>query len=166
MRIVIRERAEFQCTPRSAFDHTNDAASLTSFVGYGPIPGIREARYITPDPVGLGSRRTVTKSDGTNHLEEITEFVPGQRHVTRISGLAGAFGILVKDLHDIWEFDLSPRGTALVTRTFVINTRAAAVPIALALVPFLRRAIRRDLRNTQQAIELTKKVTPDAMNSD
>lgn len=152
MRISVREIAELACAPRVAFDHTNDAASLVSFTGYGPIPGIREAKYITPGPVGVGSRRAVAKLDGTTHLEEITDFVQDRRHATRISGLEGPIALLVRGLEDVWEFDPAGAGTR-ITRTFVVDARTLAVPVAMLLVPFLRRAMRRDLANTKRAIE-------------
>lgn len=153
MRISITEQIDFTCSPANAFHHSNQAENLTSFVGYGPIPGIREARYLEPRSIGVGARRTVLKLDGTTHVEEITEFVPGRRHVSRIVGLTGFFGVIVRDLHDVWDFEAASGNTTRVTRSFIIDARIFTAPIALALVPFLRRAIRRDLSNTANAIQ-------------
>lgn len=151
MRIVIDERIEIVASRERVFDHTNDAASMTSFVGYGPIPGIREARYLTAGPPALGSKRTVLKTDGTSHLEEITVFERPARHVTRITGLSGLFRVIVRGLQDVWEFRESAAGT-LIVRSFVVDARAPALPLALVLVPLLRKAVQRDLRNTKAAL--------------
>ena len=153
MTISVTETIELACSPAEAFNHTNEAENLKSFVGYGPIPGIREARYLTPAPLAIGSRRSVLKTDGTTHIEEIIEFVPGRRHVTRIFGLSGFFGLIVRDLQDVWEFEPVSDHTTRVKRAFLVEPRTLAIPVALLLVPLMRRAVQRDLRNTAATIK-------------
>lgn len=160
MRIAVTEQIGIACDPDRAFHHSNEAANLTSFVGFGPIPGIREAHYLDSGPIGVGSKRSILKSDGTTHVEEITAFVPGRRHVSRIAGLTGIFRIIVRDLQDVWEFTSAGGNATLVTRSFIIDVRSSMIPVALVLVPLLRQAIRRDLRNTRRAIESMTKHTP------
>src|SRR5688572_26298440 len=97
-------RHRFAVPPAVLFDFTNDARNFVSFTGYGPIPGIREAAYITPGEPALGSQRTVLKTDGTSHLEEITVFDPPHQHTSRITGFAPPFSWLVQQGEDDWAF--------------------------------------------------------------
>lgn len=135
------------------FAFTNDAENFTSFVGFGPVPGIRRATYETPGEPRLGSRRRILKTDGTAHVEEIVGFDPPLRHVSLITGLSPPFSWLVRSGEDDWKFEESGGGT-VVERTFAFEL--TSILAALAAFPLLylcmRPAVRRDLRNIAKAI--------------
>ncbi|MEX2153808.1 MAG: SRPBCC family protein [Gemmatimonadaceae bacterium] len=137
----------------TAFDFTNDARNFVSFVGFGIVPGIREARYETPGAPRLGSRRRITKTDGTDHLEEITAFEKPTLHVSRISGLTAPLSWLVRSAEDAWRFSPASSGTR-IDRVFAFElTSPLVAPIAFPLMHiFMRIAIRRDLRNVSNAL--------------
>ena len=71
MRVQFTITRLFQVAAPRLFDFTNDDVNFTTFTGYGPIPGITQARYQTPGPPRLGALRRVLKTDGTEHVEEI-----------------------------------------------------------------------------------------------
>jgi hypothetical protein len=153
VKIRCRLRAWLGVEPEAAFDFTNRAENFRSFTGFGPIPGIREASYVTPGEPRLGSLRRIVKTDGTEHSEEITVFEPPARHTSRIRGLGPPFSWLVREGEDDWVFT-PERGGTRVDRTFVFTlTSPLAAPVAqLVLHTLMRAAIRRDLANIQRAV--------------
>ena len=154
MRISLVEFLTIDRSASDVFDHTNDVANFTSFAGFGPIPGIREARYMDPGQPTLGSRREVLKTDGTMHIEEITAFDRPHRHTTRITGLKPPFSWLVRSGQDDWELLLEAGGTRVVRRFSFDLTSPAAYPVAaLLLYMFMREAVRRDLAHIKAELE-------------
>lgn len=141
-------RHRFDVARDSLFDFTNDAANFTSFVGFGPVPGIRKASYETAGPPRLGSTRRILKTDGTEHIEEITVFERPSRHTSRITALSPPFSWLVRSGQDDWKFVADGSGT-VVERTFTFTlTYPLAALVAFPLLHlFMRMAVRRDLRN-------------------
>lgn len=138
----------FQVPARRVFDFTNDAANFTSFTGYGPIPGITKARYVTPGPPRLGSIRRILKTDGTEHVEEITAFDPPLRHTSRITELAPPFSWLVREGIDDWQF--RPEGSLTVvdrTVAFELSSPLAAPLAWLILHLFMKKAVKIDMDN-------------------
>lgn len=137
----------FHVPAQRLFDFTNDAANFISFAGYGPIPGILHARYETPGPPRLGSIRRIQKTDGTEHVEEITVFERPSRHVSRITGFEAPFSWLVREGSDDWTFQGSG-GLTVVERTFTFElTTVFVAPVAWVLMHFMKEAVRRDLTN-------------------
>lgn len=130
------------------FDFTNDAENFVSFTGCGPIPGIVSARYVTGGAPASGSRRTILKTDGTEHHEEIVLFDRPRRHTSRVTGFGPPFSWLVRFADDDWVF-IAANDVTLVERTFVLTlTSPIAAPVAFVLLhTFMRVALRRDLEN-------------------
>ena len=48
------------------------------FGGYGVLPGIEKAMYETRTADMIGSRIRVRNTDGSGHVEEITQWTPGK----------------------------------------------------------------------------------------
>ncbi|HXE71430.1 MAG TPA: SRPBCC family protein [Candidatus Nitrosotenuis sp.] len=126
---------------------------MTSFEGYGPIPGILWARWRDEGGPRLGAVRDVGKTDGTVHVEEMVVFDLPTRHSARITGLKPPLSLLVREIYD--DFVLRPdRDGTRLERTFsTCLTSRLVLPLALALKPLLRRALRRDLRNIKGRME-------------
>lgn len=154
MKLAITTSYQFSTTPEFLFDFTNDAANFSSFVGFGPIPGIRNARYETTGEAAVGSRRRVVKSDGTEHVEKIVELQRPVRHVSRITELSPPFSWLVRYGEDDWRFRPSHAGT-LVQRTFTfeLTTPLAAIAAYPLLRLFMRSAIHRDFQNIDRLVQ-------------
>lgn len=139
--------------PAGVFDYTNDAKNFVSFVGFGIVPGIREARYETEGEPRLGSRRRVMNTDGTEHIEEIVAFERPTLHVSRITGLSAPLSWLVRWAEDAWRFVPGDTGTR-VDRTFTVElTSPLWSVVAFPLMHiFMRTAVNRDLRNVGNAL--------------
>jgi Polyketide cyclase / dehydrase and lipid transport len=139
----------FQVPAGRVFDFTNDANHFTTFTGYGPIPGIGKARYITPGSPRLGSVRRVLKTDDTEHVEEITCFERPTRHTSRITELAPPFSWLVKEGSDDWKFRAEGPALTIIERTFSFELTTPIVrPLAwLVLHLWMKKAVMRDLDN-------------------
>lgn len=154
MKIGITRTLDFRRSPEEVFDFTNAAENLTSFSGYGPIPGIREARYRGGMPPQLGAIREVIKTDGTVHVEEITRFERPVRHISRITGLSPPFSWLVRSGEDDWMFHREG-GITRVTRTFSFELTSPLIyPVAVVVLHlFVNRAVEIDLRNTRARLE-------------
>jgi hypothetical protein len=152
MQLRIHEHVEIEAPRQAVFDHTIRPENFGSFEGFGPIPGIRSATYVTHGPVGVGSRRRVLNTDGSEHSEEITHFEAPRRHNSRIFDIRPPFALIVRFLEDDWIFEDSGDRTR-IQREFRIDARPLALPIAVLLLPLLRRAVRRDLDNIRRALE-------------
>lgn len=153
MRLEFTERHWFPVDRERLFDFTNDADNFVSFVGFGPIPGIRTATYETPGEPRVGSKRRIVETNGAEHLEEIVELQRPSRHNSRITGLAPPFSWLVRYAEDDWRFAPARSGTALErTFTFELTSPLAAVIGFPLLHLFMRPAVRRDLHNIEIAI--------------
>ena len=153
MRIGFTARHSFDARIEHLFDFTNDAANFTSFTGFGPVPGIREASYLTAGPPALGSRRRILKTDGSEHIEEIVAFERPVRHSSRITALTPPFSWLVTSGEDDWRFGEADGRTTVERRfSFELTTPAAAVVALPLLHIFMRAAVRRDLYNIAATI--------------
>jgi hypothetical protein len=151
MRIGFTVRASFATTIERLFDFTKDAANFVSFTGFGIVPGIKEASYITPGPPALGARRRIVKTDGTEHIEEIIVFEQPARHSSRITGLKPPFSWLVTSGEDDWRFAAERGGTAVERDfSFELTTPLAWIAAFPLLQIFMREAVRRDLREIQR----------------
>lgn len=151
MHVVIVETTELPAPPADAWAHMTDIASLTDFVGYGPIPGIASARWIQGTGA-KGSIREVTNTDGSRHREEVIDVQQLRRLEDRIYDVSSPFRFLVREARDIFELSESPRGTRLV-RTFRFELRSrAAWPIAKAVAVLFRRAVRRHHETVERAL--------------
>ncbi len=78
-------RQETGLSAEAFFAKILDVETWPSFRGWGPIPGIRAARYRTRTPEGVGSQIEVENLDGSSHVEEVIEWRPGRSVVLRMS---------------------------------------------------------------------------------
>lgn len=130
--------------------HFVDAANLTDFAGYGPIPGIARASV---DGEGVGMRRAITNTDGSSHREEVIVYEPPRRIVDRIDGFDSPVRLLAREITDELRFE--PRGDATeLVRTFTVELRSVlAWPLARVMRLFMSRAIARHHANAKARIE-------------
>lgn len=132
MKLSLTSHRSYSADRVAVFDFTN--ANFGTFVGFGIVPGIRDARYETEGEPGLGSRRRITKTDGTEHIEEIVVFERPALHVSRIAGLSPPLSWLVREAEDGWRFTAVATGTR-VDRTFTFElTSALWFPFAFPLM--------------------------------
>jgi len=137
MPTIIRH-AQFAAPPEVVWDHLADLGSMTSFVGWGPVPGIVDVRWENDDGFRVAAIRLVTNSDGSRHREEILAAERGKLLADRIFGLGKPGSWLIAEILDTFELSERADGGTTMKRTFDIRPRSAlAVPLlAVAAVAF------------------------------
>ena len=142
MQLEIREEALVPTSRSVVMGHLGDIRAMVDFVGYGPVPGIKQANWLTEGGFREGARRQVENLDGSRHEEMIVE-VSAERIVERASHFSSPVRLLVHTITD--TFILTDRdGSTQLQRVFVLHLRHLAFwPLGTALAFFLRRALRR-----------------------
>jgi hypothetical protein len=139
-------RHETRLPAEAFFAKILDVETWPSFRGWGPIPGIRAARFRLRTPEGVGSRIEVENLDGSSHVEEVIEFRPGRGVVLRMSGFSPPLAALATHFVETWTLEPGPGGTH-VTRSFELQARDWRGRLVLPLVALLLgRAAARHLR--------------------
>jgi len=155
MDLRLSETASFQASPEAVWATLANLDNMALFSGYGPIPGIAEARWIEGDSFRAGAVREIRNRDGSVHREDIAAAVAPSLLEDRIHGFTSPLRFLVREARDrfVLVADEQGNGTRL-DRTFTLELRSALVaPLAALLLPLLRRAIRRHHANL--AVRLT-----------
>lgn len=100
----------FACTetlpsmPENIADQILDLTKWPDFRGYGPIPGIKAAEFITKSPGMVGTRIQVTNLDGSSHIEEIVEWQPAEKLQLRMGEFSAPLCRLATEFVETWEF--------------------------------------------------------------
>jgi hypothetical protein len=133
------------------FERILDVERWPSFRGFGPIPGIRSARFRRRTPELVGSEIEVVNLDGSAHVEEVVAWRPPHSLVMRMSGFSPPLAGLASHFVETWT--LEPRGGATrVTRSFELFASGWRGRLVLPLVAWLLgRAAARHLRETDAA---------------
>jgi hypothetical protein len=143
MQLELVETASFP-SPRSAlWALLTDLDAMPLFTGFGPIPGIERVRWIEGSGYQQGAVREVRNRDGSTHREDVAEIRAQELLVDRIYDFTSPLRFIAREARD--RFELGEQGgTTTLTRTFQLElTSALALPLAAALRPLLRAAIRR-----------------------
>jgi len=123
-----------------------DLGNWIGFAGYGVLPGIQAAEYEVRTPDVVGTLVRVTNTDGSSHVEEITEWDPDKAVRLRMTGFTPPLSRLATAFEEEWEFEKLDKGTR-VARSFQLYPKTAVARPALWLISvLLRRAIARHLR--------------------
>jgi hypothetical protein len=127
--------------------------NLPLFTGYGPIPGVVEARY--QRPLGVGTEFAVLNDDGSRHRECIERLDPPAHYRIRIFGFESAFRFLVEHAVERLDF-VEQDGRTLVEREFCFTlTSPLLLPIALPLLyVFFGRALDVNYARLREHIDL------------
>lgn len=137
-----------QLIPKSAAQicaEVADVARWSEFTGYGILPGIERAEYEVRTENMVGSRVRAHNTDGSQHVEEITEWVTGQRIVMRLHDFTPPLSRLATHFIETWTFEEGETGT-LVTRSFQFFPQAAWTrPLLWGISLLFRRAVGRQL---------------------
>jgi hypothetical protein len=130
----------------AVFSQMLEVERWSSFRGWGPIPGIRSARFRRRTPEIVGSQIEVTNLDGSSHIEEIMTWEPGAAIVMRMSEFSPPLSVLATHTVERWGFE-ALAGRTRVTRSFELHPKGWIGRLALPLVAWLLgRAAARHLR--------------------
>lgn len=121
-----------------------------SFSGYGPLPGILEARFRRKTPEIIGTQIEVQNSDGSSHIEEIEEWLPSGITL-RFSGFSAPLSRIADHFLERWSF--APEGDRYrVSRGFALYPKNLAGALLLRMVgPLMRRAVDRHLDEIERS---------------
>ena len=132
--------------PEEIASHILDLTKWPDFHGYGPLPGIKVARFEVKTPEIVGSRIRVTNLDGSSHVEEIVEWNPSQRIRLHMKDFSAPLSRLATQIEETWDFDRVGDETK-VTRSFEMNAKSLLAWLVLWMISFmLQKAIARNLR--------------------
>jgi hypothetical protein len=153
MKVTIEDAIDVRADPERVFDFIADIANLTTFVGAGPIPAIVGAEYLGGVRSGLGTRRRVLSADGTRHHDLCVLFRPPFEHGTELHDFEPPFSLIIRNARDVFRF--APVGVMTeIRRVFMIElTSLAAYPLALPLLPYVKKAIESNLASIKAGVE-------------
>jgi hypothetical protein len=128
-----------------------DVERWPSFRGFGPIPGIRSARFRRRTPEVVGSEIEVVNLDGSSHVEEVVEWRAPSRIVMRMAGFSPPLAGLASHFVETWSLAPSAGGTR-VTRRFELVAASWRGRLVLPVIAWLLgRASARHLRELDAA---------------
>ena len=132
-----------------------DLANWPAYTGFWPLPGIKSAEFEVRTPEIVGTRFRVTDTNGSTHVEEIVEWQPSHRLQIRMHDFAPPLSRLATRFEEIWHFERTSQGTAVI-RSFELHpTSPFAKPFLWLISLLLRRAIARHLRQMAAATPLS-----------
>lgn len=145
--IHVRSTRDLRLTPAQVGEAMLQLENWSDFRGYGPLPGIREARFRVRTPEVVGTEIAVTNTDGSSHVELITEWLDTGGIVMRMSEFTVPLSRFATHFIERWVFEPSAAGTHVV-RSFELHPRTWWGGLLLRLIaPLMRRAVDRHLRD-------------------
>lgn len=148
--IHVRAARHLKLSPEQVGEAMLQLENWTDFRGYGPLPGIREARFRVRTPDVVGTEIAVTNTDGSGHVEQITEWL-GPDIVMRFDEFTAPLSRFAAHFIERWAFTPAPGGTSVV-RSFELHPRTWWGGLLLRLIaPLMRRAVDRHLADMDQA---------------
>jgi hypothetical protein len=151
--ITFNCKATLAITPDEIAKQILDTSNWTDFKGYGPLPGIKSAEFEVKTPEIVGSRIRVHNTDGSTHVEEITEWFPDRRVALRMHEFSVPLSWLATGIDETWEFERDS-ATTNVVRSFQLHARSVLTcPLLWLISKILKRAIDRHLSQMRGGAE-------------
>lgn len=111
------------------------------FAGYWFLPGIRSAEFEVRTVAVVGTRIRVTNTDGSTHVEEITEWNPDRRLRLHMDEFSPPLSRLATGFDETWELERDGDRT-YVARSLDLHARSALTrPVLWLISRLLKRAI-------------------------
>lgn len=143
--IVVKCERAVPLSPERIRERFLEVESWSEFRGYGPIPGIAEARFLERTPEGTGSRIAVTNTDGSHHVEEITACSDAGLEL-RLGEFSPPLSHLATHFVETLTFSQSPEpGSTQVTRSMELHPKGCGRPFLWLISRFVGQALARHL---------------------
>ncbi len=128
--IAFSIRASCSLPPEQICKAFFDADSWSSFVGYGPLPGVKRAVKEAPHDAKVGTIFYVENTDGSTHKETVEAYDPGKRIAIRMDCFSPPLRSMATHFTECWEFAESDAGCQLI-RTFELHptNKLSTVPL-------------------------------------
>jgi hypothetical protein len=133
--------ANSSISPEQICEGIFDVDQWVSFVGYGPLPGIRKVTKESPLTTPVGTIFYVENTDGSKHKETVQSFNPGKQIIMRMDDFSQPLCSLVTHFVERWDFaDTHP--DCRITRIFELYPKNifASVPVWL-ISRLLKKAV-------------------------
>ena len=144
-------RAMLPQTPEEVAEKILDTSHWPDFDGYGPLPGIKSARFTKRTASIVGSTIHVENTDGSSHTEQIVLWNPPHELRLRLGEFSAPLSMLADYFEERWEFDRLQNGCA-VRRSFALHPRSLiAWPIVWLISWLLKGAVKKHLRQIRKA---------------
>ncbi len=148
--ITFNCKATLAMTPHEISEQILDISNWSDFKGYGPLPGIKSAEFEVKTPDVVGSRIRVHNTDGSTHVEEITEWLLESRVALRMQEFSAPLSWLATGIDETWTFERVGNATN-VYRSFQLHARSALTrPLLWLISKLLKQAIDRHLRQMSE----------------
>lgn len=152
MELAIRRKLVFRSPHVEVFDSVTAVHNLTTFVGFGPIPGIAEAEHA--GPITEGSELRILNTDGSRHVERVEVLDPPTRYRIRIGGFDSPFRFLIDHATEQLDFHARDGGTTVEREFRFTLTSPLAAPLAAPLLHlFFARALDRNYERLRDLID-------------
>ncbi|MEL6311305.1 MAG: SRPBCC family protein [Pseudomonadota bacterium] len=123
-----------------------DLSQWSTFTGWGPMPGIREAEFLERAEAIVGTRIGVTNTDGSRHVETITAWDLPRRIELRLNGFPRPLSWLATHFVESWDFESAGEGTWRAERRFEMHPRRGLTrPMLVPIAWMMRRAVTRHM---------------------
>lgn len=140
-------RSEIELSPDLLQAQILDVEKWKTFQGFGPLPGIKSARYKIKTQEIAGSQIEVTNLDGSRHIEEIVEWSEGQSLTLRLGKFSPPLNRIATHFIEKWTFEAHDPHPTLVTRSFELYAKTHRSKWLLrAIATLMKFAIKRHLR--------------------
>ncbi len=134
-----------ELSPPALCEQIFDVSKWQSFAGYGPIPGIENARVENLNEDRIGTRFHVKNTDGSTHIETVIGFIPQKELVLRIDNFSSPLNLIGSHFVEQWQFEAEWDKTK-VERSFELYPLNFFGSVILKIISmFLKKAVRNHL---------------------
>lgn len=135
LKISVSSRLEI--SPEKVFQEILLTENWESFRGFGPLPGIKQAQFTTQTPEVVGSKIKVVNSDGSSHVETITNWQKPHSIDMHLSEFSPPLAYFASHFTERWQIS-----DTVVVRSMTLHAKSiATVPILWLIGIFLKRAL-------------------------
>lgn len=122
-----------------------DTARWREFHGYGILPGIVSAAYEKRTDGMVGSQVRVRSADGSEYVEEIYRWVPGEGIGMRLHEFTPPLSRLATHFTEEWTFRPEGDATLVAREIQMFPSRSLTRPVVWLISLLFKRAIARHL---------------------
>ncbi len=157
MNISIRVDHTINAPREAVFAFITNPENMTTFTGYGPVPGIKKALVISrpPNREHAGTVLLIENLDGTRHKEKVVLSETPRKLVHHIYDLPKPFSSLVREMEEEWELEVSGEERTAIIRQFHLSpTTPFAFPVAFFIASLImKKAAKADLENIAKKLK-------------
>lgn len=146
---------EIGMTPEEIGALILEPANWKLFTGWGPMPGIREARIAhRPDDGVVGMRFAVTNTDGSQHVEEVIAWELPRAIGLRLCEFSRPLSFLASGFEEWWRLEAGDAsGATRFTRAFELTPKGWWTrPMVKVIAWMLRKAVVKNLNEMGAAV--------------